>query len=889
MKKTQWKNSIRTVRKTFVSWIAIVTVTMIGAGVYCGVSFYADSLAEKGERFFSQTVFEDLSVIAPGGLDDEEISELKELDIVTDAEGGYYIPDARLYHGGGTDTVKIFTLPERISVPILIEGTLPSTDSECVLTVSSMDKYGLGIGDTVEIMITDDDIPEGTVKNEKFTVTGTIEHAEGICTEYSNMIFLHVSAFDREMTNGYYTYVRISADTFPAQARLSEEYENMIALRKRAVEDKLSEIGAEHDSDIRNDAEKELSEARERVSDSENELNEARKQLEEKEEELSSTEFLIGVYGEAAFPQKDLIAVRDARKELDEKKAELENAERELDDAREEIAEKQKELDGLEESHFGVLTQDSKEGFLTYKTDVGIIHDLSVIFVTLFLIIGAVVIASTVTILINQNKKQIGMMKANGFNKREMAFGFIVYTNTAVLSGLILAVGLAVLLQFIIETVIGGLFCVGTDGFSFSGGNYTVLAVCMLLVGNISAVTVLTLKVFGADAVDLMSGNTEKIHRSDGGKGKHIFPLYSRLIVRNMLSELPRIITSAAVIGGCCLIMGLGITLKDSLDNVMKYMARDITDYDLEVTVSSDQDKVREFLSEKGVQYRDIRKTNTIYKHGDTEEYVTVISCDTELYGDYILLHSINGNEQYRPAGSEMIADFKTAEKLGLSEGQELTLCDDDLGEHTFVVSGICMNYYPRVIYLGEDAYNELFGEENTCDAFLIRAGSSDVGALERELSEISPDSDITYTDSLPNAFSPMSDMFHVVVYILIVLSVIMSVFVLLNLVSIFVRRRKNELIIMAVNGFSHKQQVGYLLRETVITTFCGLMIGVLAGCVMTDHVVRTVEVGEMLFVRDINTSAWVISAGMEAIFAAVINFRAFMAIRSFDITELTR
>ena len=84
MKKSQWKNSVRNIRKTLVSWIAIVTVTMIGAGVYSGVSFYADSLAEKGEKFLSQTEFEDLSVVAPNGLDDEDISALKEMNIVTD-------------------------------------------------------------------------------------------------------------------------------------------------------------------------------------------------------------------------------------------------------------------------------------------------------------------------------------------------------------------------------------------------------------------------------------------------------------------------------------------------------------------------------------------------------------------------------------------------------------------------------------------------------------------------------------------------------------------------------------------------------------------------------------------------------------------------------------
>ena len=225
-----------------------MTVTMIGAGVYSGVSFYADSLAEKGEKFLSQTEFEDLSVVAPNGLDDEDISALKEMNIVTDAEGGYYIPDARLHYSGGTETVTLYTLSEKISKPVLVSGTLPSAGNECALTASAMEKYGLNPGDTVKINIPDENIPEGFLRYEDLTVTGAIEPAEGICTEYSRMVFVPVTAFDGEKINDNYTYVRIIADTPISQKRLSDEYENTVDLRKKDVDDKLSEIGKNHDS-----------------------------------------------------------------------------------------------------------------------------------------------------------------------------------------------------------------------------------------------------------------------------------------------------------------------------------------------------------------------------------------------------------------------------------------------------------------------------------------------------------------------------------------------------------------------------------------------------------------------------------------------------------------
>jgi ABC-type antimicrobial peptide transport system permease subunit len=120
-------------------------------------------------------------------------------------------------------------------------------------------------------------------------------------------------------------------------------------------------------------------------------------------------------------------------------------------------------------------------------------------------------------------------------------------------------------------------------------------------------------------------------------------------------------------------------------------------------------------------------------------------------------------------------------------------------------------------------------------------------------------------------------------------LSILMSVFVLLNLVNIFVSRRKNEVIIMAVNGFSWAEQRGYLLKETITTTVFGLLLGVAGGYGMTDFLVRVVESGDSMFVRSFNPKAWLFAAAAESLFALIINAISYRRLKKLKLTDITR
>ena len=810
MGKILWKDSIRDIRKTMISWFAIAIVTMLGCGVFCGVLFYAEALEEKGRALLAETNYEDLSIMAVTGLFPDEMKRIRETEGILDAEGGFFLPDSLLTYADKSEKTTICSIPKHISVPVVREGIMPSGNNECALTASAMSRRGLHLGDTVRLTAGGDSTPKGLLKAKEFRITAVIEHGEYLYTEYDSYIFVPLEAFDTRRTLGCYPYIRIDADIPEDVKILSDQYTGYLLPVKKKLTDRLEEIRPRSDPGV---------------------------------------------------------------------------------------------------GRMAVLTRSIKEGFLTFKTDVHIIYRLATIFVLIFLLIGAIVIASTITIQINRNMKIMGTMKAFGFTGLQFLWKYLLYGNSAVVLGMVLSIALAAVLQQIIKFVIGDLFLVKTGFFAFYVVPYLALVGLEILIASVTAVSVTMHKILRISAVDLMSGNDRRNARSAGmaqdagsaaGKRKGGAWLYSRLIFRNMKNDLPRIVTSVIIIAGSCLLMGLGITLKDSLDHMMVRSAAEIYHYDLEAELlsghkeSSMQNLIR-YLEEKNVSYLRMQKKNCIYIWSDTEEYAAVFSGDESLFSEFIELTGTEGGERIIPAGSDLIADQKMFERLHLQAGDTITVRGDDLRKHSLTISHICRNYYPRALFLGPEAYRAIFGEDPADEeagagsAVLIRLSGTDKESFAGELAEQFPEFEISYTDRLPDAFEPMSRIFHVVVYILIGLSVIMAVFVLLNLVDIFVKRRKNELIIMAVNGFPYRKQIEYLLMEAIVTTLCGLILSVFAGWAMTDMVVRIIEMEELMLVRSFDLNAWIIAVSIETVFAAVIYMFAFRQLRQLDITELTR
>jgi len=786
MKKTRLRNALRNIKKNFISWFAVAIVTMIGCGVFLGILFYDNSMIEAADSFYKETNYEDLEVMLPNGISDEDVNKLKDVDGIIGAEGGYSLSGAiKVKNLDDLIDADLRMINDSISIPVVLEGTLPTKAGECAISEDAMDKYDLSVGDTVEISSLKK-FPLGFIKEKELTVTAKIEHPIAFRPNSCFFVLLPKDAFETGMLGELYTNVHIDADISGDIGLLDEKYFDEISVIKDRLQTHLS--------------------------------------------------------------------------------------------------------DNLD-TGFLIMTRNDMDGFSILRSIMTILKMLATIFVVIFFAIGIIVVLSTITIIISGQKNLIGAMRAIGFRKGEIASGYILFGASAVLFGMVLSVLQEVLLQAVLFREMGSMFIVAPQKMSFQPTTFVVLLLIEVAMACLVALFVTFKSALSFSAVELMSGNTGKAIKSEA-KAPQNGRIYSRLIFRNMKTDLARVVVSVVIIAGSALMIGVGFTLNNALNNMMVFSAREITHYDMEVSCDNNSADaladLEEELKERGFNYEKMEKTATFLKYDGGETHAYVISADNSIYPAYMELNDMKKTPVV-PAENGVLVGNRISEKYHINVGDKIQIYDGTFSVHVFPVEGIVRCYYGAPVIVSPHTYEEIFGREPQGNTLLIRAGDEDKASLEEEWTDKYPDLSIALTDEMPNNYKGLTRIFSVLVVIMTGLSIMMSVFVLLNLVNIFVQRRQNELIVMRVNGFSFKEGIGYLLKETVATTLLGIAFGVAVGCAMTEFLVRVVEAGDAMFVRQISPQSWILASVIEGSFALIINFFAFRKVKDLQLTDITK
>ena len=91
----------------------------------------------------------------------------------------------------------------------------------------------------------------------------------------------------------------------------------------------------------------------------------------------------------------------------------------------------------------------------------------------------------------------------------------------------------------------------------------------------------------------------------------------------------------------------------------------------------------------------------------------------------------------------------------------------------------------------------------------------------------------------------------------------------------------------MRVNGFSSKQCIGYLTRETIATTIIAFVLAVGVGIIMARIMISFIESEFTMYERGVSIKAWVYAIFMETAFAGIIDALSFRKVKSLKVTDI--
>ncbi|MCR5081922.1 MAG: FtsX-like permease family protein [Parasporobacterium sp.] len=605
-----------------------------------------------------------------------------------------------------------------------------------------------------------------------------------------------------------------------------------------------------------------------------NEYNEAEAQYQEAIEQIEQ--------GEAQ--------INDGKAQLEEGKKTYEEGLAEYNAGKAEYDKQFAAYKSLVNCHWVIMDKDDSPNFAFASA--GNLKNLGFTFGLVFVVVAALVIYATVGRIIDEQRKLVGAQKALGFKNKEIIKKYIIFGVTACLIGMALGSLAGYLgLQKVILDGYAKFYVVDSveRGFSLplTIGMGAVL-VGVACVSILIAGRVLTKQT----ATELMQ---EKMPETENkaSKRKLKSSLYSRMIVRNIRNDIRRVVITIVSIAGCCIMLMIGFTMKDNIAKAINRQFEDIIRYDNVLNFDPDAEgkterEIEAILEDFGLDYTAVSSRYTPFKLGDKISATDLVCADPEDVAKVLNLYSPQTGSIVEVEDTGIIIQKRTAEELGLSIGDKISIFNDNMDSIEIRVLGIYENYLGMQMAISKDAYRESFGAVPSDNKFMFGEISEKQRAkLEEKLSTVEGFVNISTQNNVKERFISYTAPLDIITIVMIFLSGVMAYFILFNLVNMYINQKKRELTIMRVNGFTTNEVLKYVLGETVLTTIFGIVLGLVSGAFAAYLILRFLEQAAFGYVRSISVPSFIISALLTAGFVIAINAVVLRKVKYLKLTDI--
>ena len=227
MKRTQFKDAVRNIRRQIVSFISFVLVVTLGTSAFLAFQFGMDSLYGKANRYYNEMQYRDIEIQSTRGITEEDLEAVRKIDGVADAEGFTAVDMIAENSGGERTTVHIASQTERIDHVTLKSGDLPQRSGECAVAQQLAESLGLKDGD--RITVTPRREAEDFLTAKELTVKGTFLHPNHFRQGESDRFEVLVMPEDLDLSNLEAPYLGMLIRTDTAEMdTFSQEYADRI-------------------------------------------------------------------------------------------------------------------------------------------------------------------------------------------------------------------------------------------------------------------------------------------------------------------------------------------------------------------------------------------------------------------------------------------------------------------------------------------------------------------------------------------------------------------------------------------------------------------------------------------------------------------------------------
>ena len=643
------------------------------------------------------------------------------------------------------------------------------------------------------------------------------------------------------------------------------------------------------------------------------ELDEAYIELKDAESKLSSgsSEIAMGelklsmkqmeLKYELAMAEEKLAQAKAQAATVDEEFAKIEaDARQGLQSAKYDLATAKALLTSLDTAQWIVSDRDALPGHVEYDQSADNMTAFSAVFPVFFFFIAAVVCLTTMTRMVEEERIQLGTLKALGYKGAAIAAKYLIYAVLASLIGS--AIGLSVgfvLFPKAIYNAYSIMFTTPDIELAFRM-KYAILGTVIVTLAVAAATLLACRKELATCPAQLMRPKAPK-------KGKRVFlervgfiwkrlSFSSKVTVRNLVRNKRRFTMTLIGIAGCTALLLTGLGLKDSISGVSKnqFGTDGVMMYDTQIVLKDEQESGKSGTAVLADIQKDTRIQNATLTYmkslsgtsARTPDVVLPVSVvvpgENEQLSKFIKLQNRTTDEQYALGNEDVLITEKFASKTKTNVGDEILINRNDDTSVALKVTGVVENYAFHYVYISESLYEDTFGESPTYN-FITAKLSDNIKAMENtnrdaqkttlasDLMKRSDISVVVYTEQASKTFDNIVKGLDTLVLIFIVCAGALGFLVLYNLSNININERLRELATIKVLGFYDREVSSYIYRENILLVILGTGLGLLLGIPLHRFVINVAEVNIVMFGRSIDPSSMMIAAGVTVLFSIIV------------------
>ena len=539
-------------------------------------------------------------------------------------------------------------------------------------------------------------------------------------------------------------------------------------------------------------------------------------------------------------------------------------------------------------------------GYSDYSENTDRIAAVGDVFPLIFFIVAALVCLTTMTRMVEEQRIEMGTMKALGYGGWQIAMKYAAYAMSACISGGVVGAIIGFkLFPYVIMKGYSIMYYLGKLETPYRA-DIAFMAIAAMAVCTAAAT-------FSACYASLKEVPATLMRPKAPKAGRRVLlekipfiwrklSFTSKVTVRNLFRYKKRFFMSVIGIAGSGALLVTAFGLNDSIFGIIEKQFGDIWQMDVQAYVY------------EAMPLADMQEL--LGKNPANDDFDSVMFClDSQMEcknggrsqsGVHLLgvesagsmagrvsLH--NGGAPVTLDDSGVVVTAKLAETLSIKVGDEINMRTGG-EDHLMRVIGVADNYVYHYVYITAAYYETVFGKAMLYNGFMgnLKDGLTDE-TMDAMSTQLLSDSRMYTVRTIGSIYASVWDSLSILNYVVLVLilgSGMLTFVVMLNLTNINIGERMRELATLRVLGFYDKEMYAYIFRENNALSVIGAFVGLVFGKIMHLFVIRTCEVDMVMFVRSAKPLSYVYAFALTIVFSLIVNLLMRPKVRAIDMVE---